>query len=266
MKLQLHIATVGLGLLGAAFAHAAEPGCTLNAVAYPTPPYYVESAQGATGTDKDMFDELARRTGCALKLSADSRVRIWEQIRRGTPQMTLSAIPTPRRREVAEFVPYAQGHYYVLASRAAADKARTMAAFEADPSLRLLVIKGYSYGPTLDAWVQRLRGQGRIEEAGDFRAVVRMLRVRRADALLALPTAWSQVHEAFDESEAPVPLDYTPNERHVVALAMALSIPEPERQRTRQALQAMMADGTLHAILRRHVGEKAARAATYTGE
>lgn len=255
------------GLLLASSA-LADPACGPHTAAlYPYARFYYEDPErGPSGIDKDMFDELAARSGCRLHLVVESRVRIWEQMRRGVVQLTLSALMTPERREIAELVPYAQGRYQVLMRRELAARVNSIAAFEADTRLRLLDVRGYAHGPTIDAWVQRMRSQGRLVEAGDFKAAARMLRAGRADALLALPSGWGIAMAAFDNPDEIVPVDVTPHERNPVALALSLTMPEADRQRLRRALQAMVADGTLHEILRRHLGEKGARAAAYTGE
>jgi polar amino acid transport system substrate-binding protein len=228
--------------------------------------YYDDPERGPSGIDKEMFDELAARSGCQLRLVVESRVRIWEQMRRGVVQLTLSALISPERREIAEMVPYAQGRYQVLMRRELAARVTSIAAFEADPKLRLLDVRGYAHGPTIDAWVQRMRSQGRLVETGDFKTAARMLRAGRADALLALPSGWGIATAAFGNPDDLVPVDVTPHERNAVALAMSLAMPEADRLRLRRALQAMLADGTVHEILRRHLGDKGARAAAYTGE
>lgn len=246
---------------------AAQPCGPHTAAVYPYARFYYEDAQlGASGIDKDMFDELARRSGCQLRVVVESRVRIWDQMRRGVIQLTLSALPTPERREIAELVPYAQARYHVLMHRALMARVRSIAAFDADLSLRLLSVRGYAHGPVIDAWVQRLRAQGRMVEASDFSGAVRMLRAGRADALLALPGSWHGVMSAFDDPEELGPLDVVPTERNPVALAMARAMPDADRQRLRRALQAMLADGSVQEILRRHLGEKGARAAAYAGD
>lgn len=238
-----------------------------TAALYPYARFYYEDPQtGPAGIDKDMFDELARRSGCRLRMVVESRIRIWDQMRRGQVQMTLSALTSPERREIAEMVPYAQGRYQVLMRRELAARVQTIAAFDADPRLKLLDVRGYAHGPTIDAWVARLRSQGRLVETGDFKTAARMMRAGRADALLALPSGWGIAQAAFDDPDELVPVDVTPNERNAVALAMLHSMPEGDRQRLKRALQAMLADGKVHEILKRHLGEKGAKAAAYTGD
>ena len=259
--------TLLVALLLAWMEQAAQACGPYTAALYPYARFYYEDPQtGPAGIDKDMFDELARRSGCQLRLVVESRVRIWDQMRRGVVQLTLSALTSPERREIAEMVPYAQGRYQVLMRRELAARASTIAAFEADPKLRLLDVRGYAHGPTIDAWVLRMRRQGRLVETGDFASAARMLRAGRADALLALPSGWGIAMAAFDDPGELVPVDVTPNERNPVALAMVKTLPEADRQRLRRALQAMLAEGNVHEILKRHLGDKGARAAAYTGD
>lgn len=255
------------GLLLASTGLAAQPCGPHTAALYPYARFYFEDPdRGPGGIDKDMFDELARRSGCQLRLVVESRVRIWDQMRRGVVQLTLSALPSPERRAIAELVPYAQARYQVLMRRELAARVPSIAAFEADPQLRLLDVRGYAHGPTIDAWVLRMRGQGRLVEAGDFKTAARMLRAGRADALLSLPSGWGIAAAAFDNPDDLVIVDVTPNERNPVALAMAHAMPEADRARLRRALQAMLAEGSVHEILRRHLGDKGANAAIYAGD
>jgi polar amino acid transport system substrate-binding protein len=228
--------------------------------------YYEDPEHGPSGMDKDMFEELSRRSGCELRQVVESRVRIWDQMRRGVTQMTLSALSSPDRREVAEFAFYAQARYQALMRRELATRVRSIAAFEADPSLRLLTVRAYAHGPLIDAWVQRMRAQGRLIETGDYQTALRMMRAGRADALLALPSGWRATPTAFDEENDLVPVDVAPSERNLVGLALSKAMPEADRLRLRHAMQAMVADGSVLEILRRHLGDKAAREAIYTGD
>ena len=245
---------------------AAEPPCGPHVAAlYAYAPFFRDTPDHTgEGVDKEMFDELARRSGCELRLVVESRVRIWEQLRTGAAALTLSAVPTPERQTFAEFVPYAQGRYFLMLRPDVAAHARTLAAFEADPSLTLLIVKGYSHGPTLDAAVQRLRAQRRVHEVADFPAVLRMAVAGRGQAMLALPHSWADIEAAMRQQDPWVPLDVAPGDRALAGMAMSLQMPAADRQRLRRALQAMLADGTVKGYMRRYLGEAAARAAVYT--
>lgn len=253
------------GLLLAPAGLLAQPCGPHVAALYPYARFYYEDpVQGPGGMDKDMFEELARRSGCTLHQVVESRARTWERMRRGQVQMTLSALSTPERREVAEFSFYAQARYQALMRRELAARVHSIADFEADASLRLLTVRAYAHGPQIDAWVRRARAQGRLLEVGDFETATRMIHAGRADALLALPIGWRSSGPRFEEESGLVAVDIAPGEQNPFGLALARAMPEADRQRLRQALQAMLADGSVLRILRRHLGDRMAREALYT--
>ena len=64
---------------------------------------YYRSGEQWAGIDKDIVDELARRTGCELRMTRDSRIRIWTMLKEGTLDMTMSGISTPEREGFARF-------------------------------------------------------------------------------------------------------------------------------------------------------------------
>lgn len=228
-------------------------------------PFFEEQPE-RRGLDLDMLQELERRSGCSLRSVVESRLRIWDQMRRGVLQLTLSSVITPERREVSEILPYLQARFQLALQGSASAGVTNLADFEARPGLRLLGVRGYAYGPTFGAWVQRLRQQGRLVEASDFNGAIRMFRAGRADALITAPSAVADVQAAFKGASAPRLLDPVPHERLLVGMAMSLSMPEADRQRLRLALASMRHDGTLQALITRHFGEHAARLMLIRGD
>lgn len=244
---------------GTAGASEPPPRCGPHVAGlYVYAPFYEEEPE-RRGLDLDMLQELQRRSGCELRSVVESRLRIWDQMRRGVLQLTLSSVITPERREVAEIHPYLQARFQLVMRGSATAGVASLADFEARPGLRLLGVRGYAYGPTFGAWAQRLRAQGRLVEASDFHGAVRMFRAGRADGLIAAPSAVPDVQAAF-EGTAPVRvLDPVPQERLLVGMALSLTLPEADRLRLRQALASMRQDGTLQALVLRHFGEQGAR-------
>jgi polar amino acid transport system substrate-binding protein len=228
-------------------------------------PFY-EEAPERRGLDLDMLQELERRSGCELRSVVESRLRIWDQMRRGVLQLTLSSVITPERREVAEIHPYLQVRFQLMLQGPATAGVATLADFEARPGLHLLGVRGYAYGPTFAPWAQRLREQGRLVEASDFQTAVRMFRAGRADGLIVAPAVITEVQAAYRGSAPPRVVDPAPHERLLVGMALSLAMPEGDRQRLRQALAAMRQDGTLQALVTRHFGEYGVRMMLPRGE
>ena len=144
--------------------------------------YYKDEAGNFVGIDKDVIDELGRRTGCRFQGVLDSRVRTWAHMADGTLDMTVSGVATPEREAFAEFIPYSNSRNFLIVRPELAEKVLSLRAFTADKRLRLAVVKSFKHGNTLDVWIDALRAQGRVDEYGDAEVVARIFAGGRADA------------------------------------------------------------------------------------
>lgn len=247
--------TLCLGLAGPAL------GCGPYRVAfYEYAALYHRDADGQyRGIDKDLIDELARRSGCRFETVLESRARTWALMASGGMDITVSAVITPERQRVMELVPYVQSHRVVLLHNHAVPA--TAEAFLADAGRRLLMVRTARDGPQMETLLARLRAQGRIVEATDQPSAIRAFKAGRADALLLGTASLARLRQeepSFNDHDAVL---WAPTERVVAALAMSRTqVSEPDRMRLREALLAMRRDGSLEAILRSHVGDKLARA------
>lgn len=260
------LAWCGAGVAGSAAAAGAPGRCGPHVAGlYVYSPFYEEEPE-RRGLDLDMLQELQRRSGCELRSVVESRLRIWDQMRRGVLQLTLSSVITPERREVAEIHPYLQARFQLVLQGTATAGVQGISDFDARPGLKLMGVRGYAYGPTFGAWAQRLREQGRLVEASDFHGAVRMFRAGRADGLIAAPSAIPEIKTAFRGTQPPRVLDPAPNERLLVGMALSLNLPEADRQRLRQALASMRHDGSLQTLIKRHFGDHGASVMLLRGD
>lgn len=228
--------------------------------------YFTDRQGNPGGVDYEVAQELSRRTGCKFLAVLESRVRTWEQFSRNALDLTLSAIPSREREKTAEFVPYLKGRTFVVARADAAERARTLESFSADQKLTVAVVKGFSYGPYFDAWLQQMRQQRRIVEASDFNIAVKLFEHGRADAILVNPFSLP-VLGRNENTASQYRIVYWQNDDIAVgALAMSRTrIPESDRKRLRDALASMLRDGTVEFIVRRHMGEAVARELIFNG-
>lgn len=221
--------------------------------------YHHDADDRYRGIDRDVIDELARRSGCRFETVLESRARTWALMASGGMDITVSAVVTPERERLMEMLPYMQSQRVLLLRDRAVPT--TAEAFIADTQRRLLMVRTARDGPQMEAQLARLRAQGRIVEATDQPAAIRAFKAGRADALLlgTASLAWLRQQEpGFADHEAVV---WTPTERIVAALALSREqVSEPDRALLRKTLVAMRHDGSLDAILRHHVGDRLARA------
>ena len=262
---------LGCALLSATIAGASEPasasepaaageaaagGCgTLRVAFYEEGALYYKAADGGwTGIDKDVVEELGRRLGCTIVATTDSRVRVWAALSNGTIDLSTSALSNPEREKIGRFVPYLGGRDYVMLNRDIAGKVRSMDAFLADPQYKIAVIKTYKHGKIYDAWLDRLRAQGRVFEVPDFSSLLRLLKVGRVQAVLTTNTGWIYAVKHEQIGEIYRIMDWAPKETIIGCLILSRQrFDEAMAARFQQTMHAMREDGTLKRIYERHV-------------
>jgi polar amino acid transport system substrate-binding protein len=228
--------------------------------------YYRNAAGEYAGIDKDVVDELGRRSGCKFSTTLESRVRIWDQLAKHKLDLSVSGIATPERQQFAEFLPYFQTRNYALLRRELVVSLATPEAFLADPLRRVAVVKSFKHGAVFDAWLAQLRTQHRVDELPDFDSVLRVFKAGRVDAILALPTVLARVQATNPALDQFSIMDWAPHDRIVHALIVSRDRVSPsDRELLRAGLQSMHKDGTLEAIFKRHVGSTLAHAMRLDG-
>lgn len=222
--------------------------------------YYKASDGSWTGIDKDVVDEVARRMGCTIEPSTDSRVRIWAGLSGGSIDMSVSAVSTPEREKIGHVIPYLSERNYVLLHKDV--HARSMDEFLADAHVKIGVIKSFRHGKAYDAWLEKLRAQGRVYEAPDYEALLRLFKLKRVQAVMAISSGWYPLvkHEQMTGSYRI--MDWAPS-RDAVVGGLILSrqhVDDALAARFSQTIRAMREDGTLKRIFERHLdAELAAR-------
>ncbi|MDI4635718.1 transporter substrate-binding domain-containing protein [Pelomonas sp. V22] len=221
--------------------------------------YHREADGQYRGIDKDLVEELARRTGCRFETTLESRARTWALMASGGLDLTVSALITLERERQFEMLPYLQSRRVVLLQYRAVPA--TAEAFLADPTRRLLMVRSARDGPQMEALLAPLRQQGRIVEAPDQPSAIRAFKAGRADALLIGATSLALLRQQDPDFRSYETAVWAPAERVVAALAISRErVSEADRTRLRAALLAMRRDGGLDAIVRRHLGDKLAQA------
>ena len=209
------------------------------------------------GIDKDVVEELERRTSCHFKTSVESRVRIWAQLSSGALDMSVSGISTPEREKFAQFIPYFSTRNYVLMKKDTPPAAQTMEGFLADPSLMVAVVKSFRHGPVYDEWLDKLRAQKRVHEAADFATVMRLFSINRANAILALPTSFQPFLAHNKLVETTLIKDWSPADRVVYSLIVSRSrVNQTQFDVLEKAMRSMRNDGSLDKIFERHIGDR----------
>lgn len=216
--------------------------------------YYKNDADEYVGIDKDVISELSRRSGCILNGFLDSRAHIWSRLAEGRLDMTVSGIETAERRKFAIFIPYLKGRNYLITSKTGASKVTSLAAFAANPLLRLAVVRSFKHGASADAWIDKLRAEGRVDEYADANAVAMIFAKGRADAFLADPAAWGPLIRRNRLDDKVRFNDWFAGDSFSGDLVLSRQRVRPEdTAQMSETLDAMRKDGTLARIYGRYL-------------
>jgi polar amino acid transport system substrate-binding protein len=242
--------------------NAAEVACrTLTLAYYELGALYYRLPSGDyTGIDKDVINEIEKRTSCQFQTSLESRVRIWSQLSQHSLDMSVSGISTPEREEFARFIPYFSIRNYLLLRDDVPLPARSLEGFLANPNLLVGVVKSFKHGATYDAWLERMRAQKRVHEAADFDTLMRLFSGGRVQAVLALPTSFQPRLHQDKLVASTIIIDLAPSDRIQHGLIISKSRVDQETfEILQKAIHAMQEDGSLERIFKQHVGDKLAK-------
>lgn len=228
--------------------------CELRLSLLPYPGYYEPGtgAQPARGLDPAIAELLASRSGCRFEVSATSSPRMWPALQAGVVDLTAGALFLSERQSEADYLWLLRSRALVLMNQSQAAATSTREAFDADPQLKLGVIRAARRGQASQTWVDSLRSQGRISESPDMPALLRAFEAGRVAAILILP---GSLQERSSEWLAKhLLMDWLPQDRLTAGWAVSHRLPEAQRRRLLAAADSMLRDGSLQRLLREHLG------------
>lgn len=212
--------------------------------------------QNEAGLDKDMAEELSKRSGCKFELHVTTREGIWLGMQYGDIDMSLGAFSNKERLMFSYAFPYMQVHNYIVFNRKVGPDVHTPDDFVADPHLRLGVVRGISGGDYYDGFVDRLRNIGRVETVDSVDRLFLMLKADRFQALITSPIVFVPLlgDTAYRTEE------WTPNSTKIAThlLVSKKNFSKSDADKWGAVLQSMVTDGTLMQFLQRYVDKKTA--------
>lgn len=217
------------------------------------------SAQTGEGIDKDVADELARRSGCKIGVSLMPRARIWQLIESGALDFSLSGISNEAREKFASFAWYFSNKYYLLVRRDAG--VASHADLEANAALKLGVIRGFRYSATANRLVDKLAAQQRVSYATHLDPLYQILLDKRVQAMIIEPFDYPTIGSGpLREQTTILEFDDPPVPHGLIMSRRSLS---PEQQEAWRALvMQMRQDGTMQRIFEKYFKPELARAMT----
>ena len=206
------------------------------------------TAQTGEGIDKDIADEMARRSGCHITLTVLPRSRIWQLVESGALDFTLSGITNPQRDKFAAFAWYVSNKYYLLVRRDA--DVHNVADFRRKHALRIGLIRSFRYGDQANGFVDELEAEDRITYAGSLDPHYTILLDDGIQAMVIEPFDFPVIAGAQLKAQTAI-LDFgDPSVPHGVVMSRK-SLSMAQQAAWREVVNAMRADGTI-----RHIFEK----------
>ncbi|GAB3267696.1 substrate-binding periplasmic protein [Chitinimonas naiadis] len=220
-------------------------------------------ASSDSGIDKDVSDELMRRSGCHVTVSLMPRSRIWKLIEAGALDFSLSGITNPERDGYASFGWYFANKYTLLVRKDT--KVRQLSEFEAIPRFKLGVIRSFRYSEAINRFVDHLDQDQRVIDSVSYDALYRNLTLNRIQAVIVEPFDYSDLDDygvrdlvnIVQTEDKPVP--------HGLIMSKK-TISPAEADKWRGVIDRMRADGTLLRIFEKYFSREEARSLVYFGE
>jgi len=217
------------------------------------------SGETGEGIDKDMADELARRSGCKLIVSVMPRARIWQLIEGGALDFSLSGITNPAREQFAAFAWYVSNKYYLLVRKDA--NVGALADFERNPQLKLGVIRSFRYSPTANRFVDALDAQGRVSHASSLDPLYQVLLDNRVQAMIIEPFDYPTILQGTVRAQTRIVEFDDPPVPHGLIMSKK-SLSPAQQQAWRALVDEMRADGTVQRIFEKYFSIELARSMT----
>ena len=200
------------------------------------------SSDTGEGIDKDVADELIKRSGCKVVVSVMARARIWQLIESGALDFSMSGIRDEKRDGFAGFAWYFSNKYYLLARKDAG--VQQLSDFERNPKLQLGVIRSFRYSNNANQLLDRLTAENRVTYATGLEPLYELLTLNRIQGMIIEPFDYSQVAGSqvkdltliIDTRDAPVPHGLIMSKKSLSAI---------EQAKWRALVDAMRRDGTL---------------------
>jgi polar amino acid transport system substrate-binding protein len=217
------------------------------------------TAQTGEGIDKDIAEEMSRRSGCRFTLTVLPRARIWQLIESGALDFTLSGIGNPERDRFATFAWYVSNKYYLLVRRDAG--VHDVMAFRRRHALKVGLIRSFRYGDQANEFVDALTHDNRVTYAGSLDPLYSILLEDGIQAMIIEPFDFPVIAGAQLKAQTAI-LEFgdAPVLHGLVMSRRSLSV--AQQGAWRDVILAMRADGTMRRIFEKYFPADLARSMT----
>ncbi|MDD5296060.1 MAG: transporter substrate-binding domain-containing protein [Rhodocyclaceae bacterium] len=230
-------------------ANAAAPDCSRPFTLALHDHGLLYSADTDTGIDKDVAEELIRRSGCKITVSLMARARIWQLIESGALDFSLSGITDVEREKFAAFAWYFSNRYYLLVHKDSG--VRNQTDFEKNEKLQLGVIRSFRYSESANRMVDRIQAANRLTQAGGLAPLYKALMLNHIQGMIIEPFDYPTLEEKKIRDVTSIIEFKDVSVPHGLIMSQK-ALPSAERAKWGQLINAMRADGTMRRIFEKY--------------
>jgi polar amino acid transport system substrate-binding protein len=214
-----------------------------------------------TGIDRDLVDELSKRSGCSFDGKVQARARTWLELKAGNVDMTTSGVRTEEREAFFWFLPYHRTHHVVLLGSAAPPSVNTLAEFEANPTLKVGVVRGFKHSSFYDPLIAKWAQAGRVIEHVDEALLMGALQRGEVAAVVSSAGVYHLYTNAETGPHKLRVMDWDPGNMQVIGNLVLSKARFDQAEATKWGLllKDMQRDGSLLRIFRKYVSAEEAQ-------
>lgn len=211
------------------------------------------------GIDKDVINELRKRTGLQFKETKKPRARIWGELEQGLLPMSVSGIQNETRDKFAYFIPCIAQKNMVIISKENSKKYKSIDDFVNDKNTKIAVVRGFVHGKIYDKAIEIMKKENRVFEVPNIDTLYIMMnsKKQRVDLILGLPVFYKYHLKKLKMEDKVEILDWdknAPNIKHCLVLSKKL-IDTKTYNKINSAINDMKLDGTLKKIYLKYLSE-----------
>lgn len=210
------------------------------------------------GIDKDIVDELSKRTGQKFELSVAPRARIWADLESGNIDMSVSGIQNETRDKFAWFAHYMSIHNYTIMHSSTAKKATSSSSFISQKPYRFGMVRAFKHGAIQDSIISILRTQNRVDESIDAETLFKKIKDGRVHAIYSQPPVFRKYLKDLQMESMVVIQDWAPKQTGVPhgLILSKKRFSESEANEWQAVIVSMKNDGTLQNIYRKYLPQE----------
>jgi polar amino acid transport system substrate-binding protein len=189
------------------------------------------SASIDAGIDKDIADELTRRSGCKITVTLMSRDRIWQLI------------------EFAAFAWYLNNKYYLLVRNDAG--VQSQSDFEKNQRLKLGVIRSFRYSASANQLVDKMQESERLSQAGGLEPLYQLLMNNIIQGMIIEPFDYPALQEKDIRKVTSIVEFNDPAVLHGLIMSRK-ALSSQEQEQWGSLINDMRKDGTMLSIFKKY--------------